>query len=97
MAWKNKLNKIIKTYGKHSQIAKAVEELIELSEVLIKYLNKSELDREHLIEEMADVDVMMAQLMIIFGINTESYQDEISKKINRTIERIDQVSDCHWK
>ncbi len=97
MAWKNKLNKIIETYGKHSQIAKAIEELIELSEVLIKYLNKSELDREHLIEEMADVDVMMAQLMIIFGINTESYQDEISKKINRTIERIDQVSDCHWK
>ena len=97
MTWKTKLNKIIETYGKHSQIAKAVEELIELSEVLVKYLNKGELDRDHLIEEMADVDVMMAQLMIIFGIDTESYQDEIAKKIDRTLERMKQEPDCPWK
>ena len=97
MTFKEKLKKIIEKYGEDGQIAKTLEELVELSEVLVKYLNKGELDRDHLIEEMADVDVMMAQLMIIFDIDTESYQDEISKKIDRTLERMKQEPDCPWK
>ena len=36
MTFKEKLKKIIEKYGEDGQIAKALEELVELSEVLVK-------------------------------------------------------------
>lgn len=84
-----KLKAIIRHYGLSAQTSKAVEELIELSEILVKYMNKGDLDRNGLYEEMADVIIMLFQLKIMYGINTATLQQVIDRKIDRTLERMD--------
>ena len=84
-----KLKAIIRHYGPSAQTSKAVEELIELSEVLIKDMNKGDLDRNGLYEEMADVLIMIGQLKIIYNIDTAALQQVIDMKIDRTLERMD--------
>ena len=92
-----KLEKIIKTYGSKAQISKAVEELIELAEVLIKDVNKGICDHWELLEELADVEIMLKQLRIIYKVDDTELQGYINDKTNRTIERIEKESDCQWK
>lgn len=84
-----KLKAIILHYGLSAQTSKAVEELIELSEILVKYMNKGDLDRDELYEEMADVLIMVEQLKIIYNIDTAALQQVIDMKIDRTLERMD--------
>lgn len=84
-----KLKAIIRHYGLSAQTSKAVEELIELSEVLIKDMNKGDLDRNGLYEEIADVLIMIGQLKIIYNIDTAALQQVIDVKIDRTLERMD--------
>ena len=91
------LNKIIHHYGAYDQVNKAVEELIELAEVLIKDVNKSEMDKDSLYEELADVLIMLEQLKIIYNIDPEEVQQEIDRKVKRTLERIEVKPDCGWK
>lgn len=91
------LKKIIVHHGAFTQVNKAVEELIELSEILIKDVNKGEIDKEHLYEELADVYVMLEQLKIIYNIDEAGLQDIIDRKIKRTMERIEDSADCAWK
>ena len=86
---REKLKKIIQRNGAYPQVSKAVEELIELSEVLIKDMNKGDLDKDGLYEEMADVLIMVEQLKIIYNIDTAALQKMIDRKICRTLERMD--------
>ena len=83
---------IISFYGHRSQKSKAVEELLELSEVLIKDVNKHEFDKDALYEELADVEIMLAQLMQIYDIDLEGLQQEIDRKLERTIDRVSKIS-----
>ena len=85
----DKVLQIVKHYGLPAQKSKAVEELLELSEVLIKDINKNELIKDALYEELADVVIMMAQLMVIYHIDQEGLQQEIVRKIERTLERME--------
>jgi NTP pyrophosphatase (non-canonical NTP hydrolase) len=94
-----KIKEIVFYFGSRGQISKAVEELIELAEILIKDVNKSELNKDHLYEELADVEIMLAQLKYIYNIDPEGLNQEIDRKIERTIERItdEGIVDCSWK
>lgn len=87
------LEKIIEHYGAYRQISKAVEELIELSEVLIKDINKAEIDKNRLLEEMADVTIMLEQLKIIYNIRLLDMNDEIDRKVERTLKRVEADSE----
>lgn len=80
----NKLRKIIDHYGQEHQIAKANEELHELIQAII------EDDKDHITEEMADVVVMLWQLVIIYEIDVLEIPKIMDYKINRTIKRIEQ-------
>lgn len=94
----NDLFRIIGHYGVTAQKSKAIEELIELSEVLIKDVNKNKLNVDALYEEMADVEIMMKQLGIIYNIDKNRLQQEEDMKIQRTLERIRNIDpDCGWK
>ena len=85
-------------FGAYSQISKAIEELIELSEVLIKDINKAEVDKDSLYEELADVCVMFHQLKIIYNIDDTRLQEEANRKIDRTLQRMQNANtDCNWK
>jgi hypothetical protein len=81
------LEYILLTYGANNQILKAVEELTELTEVLIKMTNKGE-SLDHLLDEMADVYIMMEQEKIACCIQPEQLDEQINEKINRQLRRI---------
>ena len=59
-------NKAINTYGNASQKVKAIEEMGEL----IQAISKSLLDNKNNVEEeIADVEIMLTQLKIMYNLN----------------------------
>lgn len=68
-------------YGKTHQKQKALEELWELGEVLQKSLNGKPVDRVAIIDEVADVWVMVNQLAAIYG--KEEVEERVEKKTKR--------------
>lgn len=80
------LERIIAHYGTLNQRLKAVEELNELSEVIAKDLTK-EVPRERIIEEIADVVVMVDELQIIYNVQLEELNNMIDYKIERMLKK----------
>lgn len=79
--------KIIAHYGYSNQKKKAIEELGELTQALSKDL-QYETNRDHISEEMADVMIMLNQLMLIYG-NRGEIVRHIMEKLERTIDVVD--------
>lgn len=80
---------VLKHYGLQHQKAKTIEELAELIVALQKDLlaNKDGLSKE-VIEEMADVHVMLLQLMVYDEDYFNDVYDEMRYKLGRQQERI---------
>ncbi len=80
---------VLKHYGLQHQKAKAIEELAELIIALQKDLlaDKDGLSKE-VIEEMADVHVMLLQLMMYDEDYFNDVYDEMRYKLERQQERI---------
>lgn len=81
------LEKAIEVYGKDLQKQVAIEEMSELTKEICKDF-RGKGNREHIIEEIADVCIMLDQLMIIYGIETNEMLGEIDIKTARLEERI---------
>lgn len=83
-----KLLFLINHYGTRIQQDIAIEELSELQKAIIKYRREpSDKTKEAVVEEIADVQVMLEQLKMIFYCRTKI--DEImDAKIDRQIKRI---------
>lgn len=64
------LESAIKKFGPRLQVIVAIEELSELQKELTKWL-RGKGTRDGLMEEMADVSIMLNQLELIFGDPTE--------------------------
>ena len=84
---KNDLVAIINHYGVAKQLDMCIEECAELIQAISKFKRKESNETvKNLIEEMADVSIMLSQLSIIFD------NDELSKimgeKVKRQLERI---------
>ena len=84
----SKLLFLINHYGTRIQQDIAIEELSELQKAIIKYRrDPSDKTKEAVIEEIADVQVMLEQLKMIFS--CKSKIDEImDEKIDRQINRV---------
>lgn len=81
------LKKAIETYGKDLQLTVAVEEFSELIKEICK--NKRGRDNlENIIEEMADCQIMLAQIQIIFDINAEEISNKVIEKLERLEKRL---------
>lgn len=78
-----KLLEIIAFYGNEKQKLKAIEEMSELTKAICKD------DRENIIEELADVKIMIAQLMLIYNIDVEEVFKVMDAKVERTMNRIE--------
>lgn len=80
------LENVIKKYGVLNQLTVSIEELSELTKELCKY-QRADIAKNHelIAEEMADVQIMIWQLKMIFD-NSKSFDKWVNKKINR-IER----------
>ena len=74
-------------YGRESQIMMAVEEMAELTKELAKAFRPAGTTREQLMDEIADVTIMMEQLRLVFDMN-EEVQGRIDYKVQRLAQRI---------
>ncbi len=78
--------KLIEKY-KDKQLIVAIEELSELQKELCKTL-RGNISKENIIEELADVYIMLDQIKIYFSITSNEVKEIIDKKIERTKERL---------
>ena len=78
-------NKAKTKWGVRAQLIKAIEEMSELTKELAKSLN-SNMDRQHIAEEVADVKIMIEQIELFFEIEALVKQYK-RKKLDR-LERL---------
>ncbi|MDD3041118.1 hypothetical protein [Bacteroides sp.] len=88
MKKKDVYNKAKATWGIDAQVTKAVEELSELIKELSKFL-LDDGNMEHITEEMADVEIMIEQLKLIFE-NKKAVKIVKKEKIHRLSDRLDE-------
>lgn len=77
----------IETYGEKAQKLMAIEEMSELTKEICKDF-RGKLNREHLVEELADVTITIDQLMIMYEISGEEVGLMRIKKVERLKERL---------
>lgn len=79
----------IRRYGKHAQIGQFHEEVGELMVAINKYnRHPSILRLSNIAEEIADVEIMLEQLKLIFCIEQSNVTEIKKAKIQRLKERI---------
>lgn len=97
----DKIKIIADKYGFTAQANQTMEECAELIQALNKYIRSlgvgqtyipkfTENPRENVIEEIADVQIMLEQLKYLMDCNN-AVQDMMQLKIERTIERLEDI------
>ena len=61
----------IKTWGKEPQMLQAIEEMSELIKEILKNINRKKDNIAEIIEETADVEIMLAQIKCCYNISQE--------------------------
>lgn len=69
-------------FGSHNQLVVAIEELSELQKEICKFF-RHEGTVENLVEEVADVSIMIEQIKFILDI-----EDDVNKVMGEKIERL---------
>ena len=90
------LKKAVDVYGKEAQVDMCVEECSELIKALLKERRqgygkveplKKQFALEHVREELADVQIMLEQMRVIFG-DTQAVEMEKLKRLQTNLENI---------
>lgn len=80
------LTKAVNTFGARNQEDVAIEEMSELIKALIKHRRYNTPEtKENILEEIADVVIMICQLTVIHGFDREI----VDKKIERLKQRME--------
>ena len=74
--------KAIMTYGIRAQSIVAIEELSELTKEITNQL-RGKGDADHLVEEIADVEIMLGQLKMMYDIYDGDVEEHKKQKIER--------------
>lgn len=82
----------IEEYGVRTQKLMAIEEMSELTKEICKDF-RGKLNREHLVEEMADVLIMLDQMLLLYKISGEEVGLMRIKKVERLKERLEKQND----
>ena len=79
-------------WGLNAQIGQTVEECAELIVALQKYSNRPPQPEsiDNIIDEIVDVEMMLAQLRIAFSIDDETFRKRIAQKFARLSEYLRQ-------
>lgn len=77
----------IEKYGANHQMMMAIEEMAELTKELCKNM-RGRKNKEQIAEEIADVQIMLEQMKILFDCETAVcfYQDEKLQRLQKRIE-----------
>ena len=91
------LKQIINHYGIDKQLKYIHSEYFELDEAIINFWNDETQyeeihrgDKEHIAEELADIQVMLKQFQYYYGITDEEVEDIMQQKIERQLKRIEE-------
>ena len=79
---------ILQAYDSKGQMLKCVEELAELSEAIMKHINKGGGNQEAIFEEIVDVEIMLEQIKTIIPYGPNRFEQEIDRKLDRQLKRI---------
>ncbi len=79
------LKRALETWGEQPQMLMVVEEMSELMKEILKNINRKKDNITQIIEETADVEIMLEQLKENYGI-----ADEVSAYKNNKIKLIEQ-------
>ena len=82
----------LKTWGKDAQMLQVIEEMSELTKEILKNINRGKDNVSEIIEETADVEIMLQQLKVCYGINqqVETYKKEKLQKIEKRLDEWNQ-------
>ena len=86
----------LRVWGKEPQMLQVIEEMSELIKEILKNVNRKKDNTAEIIEETADVEIMLEQLKCCYDIKgeVEAYKAEKIKKIK---ERLDEWEQTHDK
>ena len=86
----------LRVWGKEPQMLQVIEEMSELTKEILKNVNRHKDNRAEIIEETADVEIMLSQLKCCYQIadEVENYKIEKLKKIEK---RLDEWEETHDK
>ena len=78
-------------YGYEPQSNMLIEEMAELTQAISKYRrDNSKKNFDNIIEEIADVEVMLHQIKHLLGINPKYVESVKEQKVYRTAKRIEE-------
>lgn len=87
---KGKLKKIADHYGLQAQKGMLIEEMAELMQAVNRFdRNPTEKNLEAIAEEIADVEIMIAQAKYLYAIPQQKIDEITDCKIQRTLERME--------
>lgn len=77
----------LKTWGKDAQMLQVIEEMSELAKEILKNVNRKKDNIAELVEETADVEIMLEQLKCCYGIaeRVEKYKNDKLLKIEQRL------------
>lgn len=81
------LKRALKTWGEQAQMLMVVEEMSELMKEILKNINRKKDNIAEIIEETADVEIMLEQLKANYAIDghVAAYKAEKIKKIEQRL------------
>lgn len=85
----------VTVYGKTSQLIICMEEMAELTKELSKNLRGQD-NLPHIAEEVADVEIMLEQVKVMFGLR-ETVEDYREAKLLRLSDRINRDAGNDWR
>ena len=80
--------KAIDAWGTDAQLLMVLEEMSELQKEILKHINRGKDNLDEIIDDTADVEIMLEQLKYIFGIH-KNVAERIPLKLNKVKARLD--------
>ncbi len=81
-------HRTLRVWGKEPQMLQVIEEMSELTKEILKNVNRKKDNIKELIEETADVEIMLGQLKVCYDIEkqVESYKADKLKTIQQRLD-----------
>ncbi len=81
------LVKAVEKWGTHAQLLMVLEEMSELQKEILKNINRGKDNVDAIIDETADVEIMLEQLKHIYQIQ-EAVKERIPQKLEKVKARL---------
>ncbi len=87
-------HRALKTWGNNPQMLQVIEEMSELIKEILKNVNRGKDNISEIIEETADVEIMLEQLKCCYNIKQE-VEDYKKQKLLKIAKRLDEWENEH--